>query len=461
MNTTIFFYLLIAAYSLIVLLCASQTGLIHLPQKQSGITCVHKNRIKIDSNQQKNKIFRTELAIFGISVYLNLVLGILTTNGDSAHFIHVTSLFTESAHPFAGFYAKGQVTYPPLFNYIYFIIAQLLRLSGISFDHTPEAFILAVKLPGILCEFLMAWMLYRYAKEHLDEGQTIPVLLLTLLNPAFLFLTAYICQIDALYVCFMLLCILLICRRQLKTSYFVFAAAVLCKFQAVFITPVIFYATFREVFLHDFRWKKFCTHLSAGLAAIGCMLLCYLPFVWDFSAGAFYHGGILINFTSSVKGYGWASQNTYNFWTLAGYNLRQDTQLFGPLPCVVWGAVFLVLLVLLSGYYFWKGKDDISIYPMTGALLVSGTVCFSTRMMPRYLYAAIPLLIFGFLLRPCCRTLLCAVGFTAALFLLNVYDYVLFPSDCYTPYLLLPKLLSACMLCCFGFLNVTIRRLYL
>ncbi len=446
---TLFFSITIL-YSMLVLFSACMTGMVSLPLKKES-------RIKCDFPAvPKDKIFIIEAVIFGVSLYLNLLLGILTADGDSAFFVSVIRHFTESDAPFAGYYANGGIVYPPLFNYIYYVLAQILQLCGIPADYTSEAFILAVKLPGILCEFLMMWMLYRYAERNLADGQTIPVLLLTLLNPAYLFVTAYICQIDALYVFFMLLTMMLIHSGRLKTSYFTFAAAVLCKFQTIFITPVLICATVSRVFLSGFSWKKFLTHLGAALAAVGCMVLSYLPFVWDFSSMAFYKGGITSNFTNSIKSYGWASQNTYNFWTLMGYNFRKESLHFGPLSCTAWGTVFIVLLVALSLVQFWRRRDDRSVYPMIGAVLVSGTVCFATRMMPRYLYPAVPFLIFGLLLRPSFKRLLCVILFTGAFYLLTTFDYVVYPVFAYTPKLLLPRVISIYFIFCFLFLNYTI-----
>ncbi len=404
------------------------------------------------------RIAAAEAAIFGVSLYLNLLLGILTATGDSSFFVSVMTRFTQSDSPFAGYYARGGITYPPLFNYIYYLLAQALQLLHIPISYTSEAFILAVKLPGILCEFAMAWMLYRYAKKNLPKGQTIPILLLTLLNPAYLLVTAYICQIDALYVFFMLLTVMLSCEHRLKLSYFTFAAAIMCKFQAIFITPVLILAAVREVMSPAFSPKKFRRHLLAALAAVCCMFVSYLPFVWDAASGTFYKGGVTINFATSIKSYGLASQNTYNFWTLLGYNYLSEDLACGPFTCKDWGMFFIVLLVLLCAALFLLHKGNPHIYPMLGAVLVSGTVCFATRMMPRYLYPAVPLLILGYLLYPSRRRFLCALCFTAALFLLNGFDYLIYPMEAYAKELVLPRVVAVYLLGCVGFLVSTVLR---
>lgn len=439
-------FISIIAYSLTVLTCACGTG----------IPVFAGNRIKCDLSSDKISI--AEAVIFGLSIYLNLLLGILTATGDSYFFVRLIRRFTESDAPFAGFYANEGIYYPPLFNYIYYIISGFVKLFHIPISYTSEPFLLVMKLPGILCEFFMAGLLYRYAKKRLPHGQTIPVLLLTLLNPAYLLITSYICQIDALYVFFMLLTVMLVCERRLKLSYFTFAAAILCKFQTIFITPVMICAVIQEVFLTGFSPKKFRQHVLAASSAIFCMFLSYLPFVWDASSGTFYEGGILINFTNSLKSYGLASQNTYNFWNLMGYNYLSEKLYFGPFTCEVWGAIFIVLLVLLCSVLFYLSRGRTDIYPMLGAVLVSGTVCFATQMMSRYLYPAVPFLILGYVLKPTRRRFLCALAFTIALFLLNSFNYLVYPADQYSVRLVLPKIISVYVLGCFGFLVDTILR---
>lgn len=449
-----FSLLIIVLYSILAAGVCRYFGMFPIPNKKNRMKCYFFDK----KTSASSHISLIEACIFGLSLYLNLLFSILTATGDSAFFVSITQRFSASPAPFAAFYEMEGITYPPLFNYIYYLWSQLLSLCSIPLNYTNEAFIFSVKLPGILCEFFMAGLLYRYAQKNLPKGQTIPVLLLILLNPGYLFLTAYICQIDALYTFFMLLTVYLICRQRLKLSYFSFAAAALCKFQTIFISPVIIYATIHTVFFHNFSWKKFWQHLICGLSAIFCMFLSYLPFVWNFKEHTFYKGGILINFTSSLKSYGFATQNTYNFWTLTGYNSYSEDLYFGFFTCKQWGTIFLILLVFLCTVLFLLHENSPDIYPMLSAALVSGTVCFATRMMSRYLYPAVVLLLFGFILKPTCRRCLCVLLFTAALFLLNIFSYLVYPLKQYSPELLLPRILSVYLLGCFVFLIFTLFR---
>ncbi|MGN0291795.1 MAG: hypothetical protein ACI4C5_07675 [Lachnospiraceae bacterium] len=399
-------------------------------------------------------IFYFELIILSLSLYLHLFLAILSPIGDSRYFAQImTQLTTED---FFGFYETKGITYPPLFNYLFYFYGNILRMVGIPFDKTVRTFVFCVKIPGIFCEFMMAGLIYRISKKYLTDNQRIIALFLILLNPGYLFITSYICQIDALYSFFIFLTLYLIVEKHLKLSYFSFAAAILLKFQSVFITPVLIFAIIDQVILNDFNWKRFFTHLGTGLSAIACMAVSYLPFIYDFENHVSSEGGLTYNFTSSIASYGKASQNAYNFWTLTGYNEIPISESFGPFSCNTWGTLFLIILVALSVFFYLRKRDDIAMYPMLAALLVSGTYCFAVKMMSRYLYPAIILLLLGYVMKPTLQRLLCTISFTIGFFLVVGFDYLVYPWKSYTKDLILPYLISFYVIVCFGLLFYTL-----
>lgn len=398
--------------------------------------------------------FIIELFVLFLSVYLNLFLALLTPTGDSVYFSSVMARLTENG--FFGFYDNAGITYPPLFNYLFFLLAKLLTALGVPLKWSYRAFVFGVKLPGIICVFLMAALIFQTARRYLPEKKQVLPLFLILLNPGYMLVTSYICQIDALYSFFSLLTLYLIVNKHLKTAYFAFAAGILFKFQTLFIGPVLVFAIIDQVLLRNFSWKRFFSHLFTGLSAIACMIASYIPFLYDFHSKKSGEQPLLYNFTTSVSGYGRASTNAYNFWTLSGRNLRYDTETFGPLSCSAFGMIFLILLVGACIFFFFRNRRDISIYPLLAAFLVSGIFCFSVRMMARYLYPALALLILSYAMKPSRNRFLCAVSFSAA-FLLNVWcDYLVYPYAAYHDRLILPYVISAYMLGCFAWLFYTL-----
>ena len=406
------------------------------------------------SNISSKKIFAAELIILFISIYLYLYLSILSPNGDSVFIKNLINSLTYEG--FSGFYDNAGITYPPLFNYLYYVIGKILIMCGIPLSWTYRSFIFVVKLPCICCIFGAIYIIYRNVQKNIPENKRILPLFLMLFNPGYILVTAYICQFDALYSLFVLLTIDLLLNHHLKMAYFTFTASILFKFQALFIGPILLLAIIDQVILNNFSWKRFFSHLATGLTAIACMILSYLPFINSSASQTMYRQPLFNNFTSSIAGYGRASTNAYNLWTLLGRNLRYDSENFGPFSCLTWGIIFIILVAGSCIFFFIKASCRADLYPMLAALMISGIFCFSVRMMARYLYPALALLFLGYAVKPSRNSLLCTIFFTLAFFLNTWGDYMLYPYDVYNDTLLYPYIVSVFMLCIFAFLVCTL-----
>lgn len=394
--------------------------------------------------------FYIELVLLFLAVYIRLMLSITAPFGDSPYFSDVMKKLT--SEPFFGFYGINDITYPPLFNYLYYLIACLLLACGIPITWKNRIFVFAVKFPCICAEFAMIALVYHIAGQHVKRPQKRLILLFLLLfNPGYVFVTSYVCQVDALYTFFIVLTVYLIMTKHLKAAYFTFAAGIMFKFQTLFIAPVLALAIIEQVILTNFSWKRFFTHLFTGLTAIGCMFLSYLPFIIDLDNLQLASEKMTSNFTNSVSGYGRASTNAYNFWTLLGYNLEYDSNYLGFFSCFTWGTLFIVLIVVICCILFFYSNRQPWIYPALTAFMVSGIFCFSMRMMARYLYPAVILLYLAYAGYPGKKRLRCSLLFALAFFA-NVWcDYMVYPYAAYRKDLILPYILSAFMLGCFGY----------
>lgn len=401
--------------------------------------------------ENAKRLFAAEIIILSVSLYLNLMVSIYSATGDTQDFVDMMKGLLEKG--FFGLYSKGGVHYPPFFQYLYWAIAHIMQTLGIPLQADLRIFIFGVKLPCIICEFLAAGLIFKLAQKYAAKGREVLVLFLCLFNPGVFFTTVLICQVDILYVSFVVLTVYLLVEGRLKTAYFAFAAAVLFKFQAVFITPVIAYAVINHVFLNGFEKKRFFRHLAAGLAAIGMMLASYIPFIYNFKTGEVVSGSFVDNFSHTTAGFGYATQNARNFWSLIGYGDALQTERFGFMSCQAWGRLFIVLVVVLSFCIFWKRKRDVSMYPMIAAVLVYGTWCFSVRMMGRYMYAAVFLLFLGYACRPEKKRLYCAVLVSGAYMLQICSSMLLYPwAKIYRKGVIMPRIHAAVMLICFGYL---------
>jgi len=96
------------------------------------------------------------------------------------------------------------------------------------------------------------------------------------------------------------------------------------------------------------------------------------------------------------------------------------------------------------------------LYPMLAALLVSGMYCFAVRMMSRYLYPAVILLFLGYAVKPTKRRLNCSVLMAIAFYIETSVEYLVYPWRTYSTELVIPYIISAFCIGCFGYLIYTI-----
>ncbi len=394
------------------------------------------------------------LLIMTVTLFLRLPCTVLSHDGDLRYFMNASEEFLNQG--FFGFFSRWSIVYPPLFEYLLFLIGKISSFLGITFIFGSKLTTFIFKIPGIICDLLTGYTLYHVTAKHQSRNLALTLSLLYLFSPVTILDSSYIGQVDSIYSLFTLLTVYLICTKRLELSYFAFAAGFLFKYQIIFITPVLIFGIINQVILTDFSWKRFFHHFRVGLAAIGCILLSYLPFLYQPSTGEFRPEDLFHTLGNSLGSYGRASLNAYNFWTLVGYNLVDEKTAFGPFSCSTWGTIVIAALVCSSIVMFLKYGKDSSSYPIIGAFLIFGMYCFSTKMMGRYLFPALGLLFLGFVLKPDRKRFLCALLPTNLLFCCIVLDYLYYPYSAYRPELLMPRLLSVLVLGCFGFLVWTI-----
>lgn len=390
------------------------------------------------------------LLIMTVALFLRLPCTVLSHDGDLRYFMDASEEFLTQG--FFGFFSRWHIVYPPFFEYLLFLIGKISSFLGITFVFGSKLTTFIFKIPGIICDLLTGFTLYHITAKQQSRDLALTLSLLYLFSPVTILDSAYIGQVDSIYSLFTLLTVYLICAKRLEWSYFTFAAGFLFKYQIIFITPVLIFGIIHQVILTDFSWKRFFHHLWTGLAAIGCILLSYLPFLYQPSTGEFRPGDFFLTFGNSLGSYGRASLNAYNFWTLMGYNLVDENTAFGPFSCRTWGTIVIIALVCASIALFLKYRRDTSAYPMIGVFLIFGMYCFSTKMMGRYLFPALGLLFLGFVLKPNRQRFLCALFPTNLLFCCIVLDYLYYPYSAYRPKLLMPRIMSILVLGCFGFL---------
>lgn len=459
----------------------------------------------------QRKIALNMISFFALSFVLRAYFLLTQTNGDVKYYVSAMNNLLDNG--FFGYYDRAKIVYPPFFNYVYCLLGQLLRLLHIPLTHMAQLPILVLKLPQTACDYLTAMFLYRTGARR-DNRLGFSLCCLYILNPAVIFDSAYVGQVDSIYSLFVLLTIWCVIKRRSDIACFLFVIGFLFKYQTVFIFPVLLFGLLQEVFFIDFGWKKFRHYLLFGCLSIALVFAAYLPFIYDFVSGRFAPELMFATVGASIKGYACCSMNAYNLWTLLGYNLKSVDSRYLFLTAGTWGTIHIVLLTCGCFLLFWwilfvgktspgrgirtfsknthavedtakkeaclqhstsatdRFNDTLPLHQNTadktsevpallGAWLITGIFCFSVKMMCRYLFPAIALLYLTYALHPGKRLRRCV-----SIFSILYVPVIMLPLTCYSyeqyhDSLILPRVLSAGMIGAFLYLSYVIWKEYI
>ncbi len=289
-----------------------------------------------------------------------------------------------------GFYLSESFhDYPPGYMYILYIIGTLRHIFGISWDSITS--VLMTKLPPILADMGIGYMVYKVASEKFKErGAALLSALILFCPPIFLDSTVW-GQTDSVYTFLIILMCYMITKEKLIPAYFIFAVAILIKPQSLLFGPVLVFAIIDQIFLKDYDTKKMLKNLAFGIAAIGCIFLLMLPY--GFKAA-------LSQYTDTLGSYEYASVNAYNLWTLLGKNWAAQSDKALGITYQSWGTIFIILTIIGVAYINFKCKNSKSKYYFMSALTVTCVFALSVRMHERYMFPAIALLIMAYIVRP-------------------------------------------------------------
>ncbi|MCR5202863.1 MAG: glycosyltransferase family 39 protein [Lachnospiraceae bacterium] len=291
----------------------------------------------------------------------------------------------------SGFYkSEAFHDYPPGYMYILFILGHIKNALGL--DANGAAYNVILKLPAILADLGIAWVIFKEASIRFKERGAAIVAAIFLFNPLIILDSTIWGQTDSVFVFFIVLMIYLIMRDKLIPSYFVFAVGILMKPQSIMFTPIIILAVLDKIILNgNFDVKKFFINLGSGLLAIGSIFLLMLPF--DVSLA-------MKQYTSTLSSYPYATVNAYNVWGLLGKNWAKQTDKMLFLTIQQWGTVFIVLAVILTIFIGLKVKNTRSRYYFAAAFLITFVFNLSARMHERYIFPVVAFIILCYALRP-------------------------------------------------------------
>ena len=356
--------------------------------------------------------------------------------------------------------------YPPG----YILVLGLIGLLGQWSDVGVTEFM--IKIPPIVADMLMAWLIHRALlpvdKKGRHTGHTVFSLCVTaliLFNPLMLLTGAGWGQSDSVMMLFLVMTLLFGMKKQWSFALPCYMLAVLMKPQALMFGPlglVALWLHYREIRKEPALVRAMVRDFLIGF---GVMLAAAAAVVMPF-AGNYGIGWLFELYGKTMSYYGYATVNATNLYFLAGENWTglADTapRWFGLLAGAVMGlpAVWawfrqrgnderqgLVPLVTVAcavvcaavgllfplTWEFWSTAlmalvialsltlcvlaGNLRHLPLYGGLLMTGLFAMGGMMHERYLYPAIPLLLWAWRLEDDDRILLCAALATAGCFL--------------------------------------------
>lgn len=328
-----------------------------------------------------------------------------------------------------GFYASNQwCDYPPLMVLVFDAVGRAATLIFGPNAGSTDLWIIW-KTPACLADLLIGFMLMLEGRRLFSPRAGLVAAALYLLNPVSIYDSAYWGQVDAIYTGFLLAALLLIGRGRWLGVGVAAAVALLTKFQAIALLPLLILETYRLG-----GWRGIALKLGGAAVAAAVILA---PFHQTGTLSAV----LTRSYVQVVGQYQELSKNAFNVWWLSGAPESSDTGIpraivaavaggqpsvavdASPLLWLTWRHISLivytlVVAIVLSLYSLRPGS--IGRYRTAGVLALAFFL-FPTEMHERYAFPAVAFLAIWALARPANERfflLLCGlvlVNFAAAL----------------------------------------------
>lgn len=313
-----------------------------------------------------------------------------------------------AAKSFTTLYSSGgNIDYPPFYLYVLCGIGKLASIASMN-----KYFIILLKLPSIIADIVSSYLIYKFGQKMSKPLLGLFMSIFYLLNPAVLINSTFWGQVDSVFTMLLLIALYFMVENKMILSSMLFTMAVLMKPQGIIFLPILFF--------HLLIRKDVKAFVKAIITALATTALVILPFsinngiTWVYKL-----------YVGTVNEYPYASVNAFNFYSLLNANFKQDSLKLGPITYHNLGMLFIVLITILCGVIYIKGRNkNIGFGYAAALLLISGVFTFSSSMHERYLFPAVALSLFAFLQTSDIRIMLLSIGYTVTSFI-NTY-YVLF-----------------------------------
>ncbi len=282
----------------------------------------------------------------------------------------------------ANFYTSDAFTdYPPGYMYILYVLGFIKDIFNIQ----GSGLYLLIKMPAILCDCALTYIIYKKSTEHFSYSTSILLSLFILCSPAVLTNSALWGQVDSVFTLFIVLMVLCVMGKKMIPAYFLFAAGIFIKPQALIFTPVIIYGIVEHIFMAKKDFSEILKNLLFGLSAILAMLILSVPF------GV---GNVFDQYIKTLESYPYMTVNAFNIWGAFGQNWK-ELSTFANIASYI----FMISIVAMTVPVFLKSKRTEK-YVLIALLLSFGAFMLMTKMHERYAFPCLFLFMLLFIYKP-------------------------------------------------------------
>lgn len=288
-------------------------------------------------------------------------------------------------------YGHAQANYPPLLLHWFWLLAKIFGFAGFEYPPvSPVQLKFFVLLPVLATQLWLCHRVERSLCERNVQPLKSPVFWGVVASPALLLDGPVWGQVDLLPFLPMWLSLIYAFRARFFVAGAAFALALLWKFQAIVILPVL-----AGLFMRRWRLQTwyYAPQALVGLLLVG--LIGFLPFIWVGRFAEMFHAAYLGN----TDIFPFATFNAANLWYLLVGNITDMHQPLlagdGWLTPHKLGMALFALVSVVCMLRAWLATERFGQVIGLSMVMVLGFFALAPSMHERYLFLLVPLAALG------------------------------------------------------------------
>lgn len=347
-----------------------------------------KDEVKSKSLGRRNDVYFIWVMVIGLAVHIIAAACYYGHKTDMGCFIGWSDkLFKNGLSQF--YISEGFHDYPPGYVYVMYVLGAIKNLFGLD----GIALQILIKLPAMLTDMVIGCLVYNFASKRFSSAVSAVFSAIIVFNPTTILNSAVWGQVDSILALFCILTVYFSAEKKFIPAIAAFAAGVLIKPQAIFVFPVLAFALVDDIWLSPkYNPNKLIRHFITGICGVLTLFILFMPFGTNPIHGI----KIIIEqyIETTMNQYNYMSVNAFNIFSAAGNNWAKLTT-----GASILGYVSMVLVVLYSGYVFFKSKSPAKHY-ICAFILFFGMYMFGVKQHERYAFTGIIMLLYTLVLVP-------------------------------------------------------------